>query len=254
MTRLRSSASTSTLCARSCCRQLAALVTAKAPGAWKRWPSVRSPLTRPCPSSEPSRRSNGTMAPSSRQMMRRSGRTQTKLRRAAPAHGFGPRKAAEHAWALPPRSAQRRTRRQADYIQHPIVAFRRGVARVSRHCACEESLTAPALERWRAGREPEVAGRAARASKTSARSAMSAGAKVCADGGKWRKQLLENGGRSHARSSAAALALHAGGDFLAEQFQKEFGHVQSFSAGSMSVWAKSLPMKSNGSLVILASA
>ena len=49
-------------------------------------------------------------------------------------------------------------------------------------------------------------------------------------------------------------ALHAGGDFLAEQFQEQFGHVQSFRAGSMSVWAKSLPLNSRGSRVSLARA
>ena len=78
MMRLRSPASTSTRWARSFSVQSAALRTAKAPGAWKRWPSVRSAATRPCPSSSPSRRSNVTTAPSSRQVMRRSGRTQVK--------------------------------------------------------------------------------------------------------------------------------------------------------------------------------
>ncbi len=93
--------------------QSAALVTAKAPGAWKRWPSVRLPLARPWPSSAPSRRSNGTTAPSSRQTMRRSGRTQTKLlvppqrmdfgqakRRSRPGMAPAIRSAAETAAAL----------------------------------------------------------------------------------------------------------------------------------------------------------
>ena len=43
-------------------------------------------------------------------------------------------------------------------------------------------------------------------------------------------------------------ALHARGDFLAEQFQEEFGHVQSFKAGSTSVWAKSPPLNSFNAL------
>ena len=79
MMRLRSSASTSTCRSRSFAAQSAPEATANAPGAWKRWPSVRLAAASPCPSSSPSRRSNGTTAPSSRQTMRRSGRTQTKL-------------------------------------------------------------------------------------------------------------------------------------------------------------------------------
>ena len=76
ITRLRSSASTRTRRSRSVAAQSVQDRTATAPGAWKRCPSVRSDDCSPCPSSAPSRRSNGTTAPSSRQVMRRSGRTQ----------------------------------------------------------------------------------------------------------------------------------------------------------------------------------
>ena len=41
--------------------------------------------------------------------------------------------------------------------------------------------------------------------------------------------------------------LHARRDLLAEQFQEQLRHGQSFSAGSMSVCAKSLPLNSSGS-------
>ena len=48
--------------------------------------------------------------------------------------------------------------------------------------------------------------------------------------------------------------LHARRDFLAEQFEEELRHRQSFSAGSMSVCEKSLPLNSSGSRSALASA
>ncbi len=145
MIRLRSAASTSTRCAVSFSRQSAAEDTAKAPGTWKRWPSVRLALARPWPSSAPSRRSNGTTAPSSRQMMRRSGRTQTKLlvppqrmdfghgnRRSRPGIALAIRVAADTSAAL--------------FLQHPVVAFLPHTARGSR-CACAGIRSAPAPAR-----------------------------------------------------------------------------------------------------------
>ena len=72
----RSAASVRTLWPRSLACQSAQEETAKAPGARKRWPSVKSAEANPWPSSAPSARENGTTAPSSRQVIRRSGRTQ----------------------------------------------------------------------------------------------------------------------------------------------------------------------------------
>ena len=66
---------------------------------------------------------------------------------------------------------------------------------------------------------------------------------LMADGTKLKKAKLRGGS-----------ALHARGYFLTEQFQEEFRHAQSFSAGSTSVWAKSVPLNSNGSRVSFASA
>ena len=69
---------------------------------------------------------------------------------AAPAHGFGPRKAAEHARDCARRSALRRTRRPR-ISPAPSSRLPGEVAR-GRRCACAETRSAPAPERWHAGR------------------------------------------------------------------------------------------------------
>ena len=97
MTRLRSAASTSTRWSRSFAAQSAAPETAKAPGAWNRWPSVRLPDDEAVPvigavaqierhdlaiqqADDPAQRAHpGEVAG------------------AAPAHRFGPGQAAQHA-------------------------------------------------------------------------------------------------------------------------------------------------------------
>ena len=117
-----------------------------APGARKRWPSVRLAAARPCPSSAPSRRSNGTTAPSSRQRMRRSGRTQVKRAGAAPAHRFRPREAAQQRAAVRARSAPRRRSPGTALVQHPELALLPQSARARRR-ACAGSRQAPAPAR-----------------------------------------------------------------------------------------------------------
>ena len=90
----RSAASGMTWRARRVVCQVASEVTRTGPGLWKRWPSVRSAATRPWAWSVSSARAKGTVWPSRRQRMRRSG-ADPEQRAGAPAHGFGPGEAAD---------------------------------------------------------------------------------------------------------------------------------------------------------------
>ena len=218
-----------------------AQVTANAPGAWKRWPSVRSALARPWPSSSPSRRSNGTTSPSSRQMMRRSGRTQMKLLRAAPAHGFRPGEAAQQRRAWRRRSSSAAPIAAAALFQHPVVALLAQAARGRAMLAQEAGQRL--LRRVGARAALDAAGcRDARGDLGRA-----------ARSGAGRRRSRIDGGVSGASASvirrarsSAARALHPRGDFLAEQFEEEFGHV-SPSAPVRCRFGKSLPLNSRGS-------
>ena len=75
--RARSSASSTTWRSASSALYSAKSCTLKAPGDMIRWPSVKSPLTSPCPSSAPCARVKGTTAPSSTHKIRFKGRTHT---------------------------------------------------------------------------------------------------------------------------------------------------------------------------------
>ena len=219
MTRLRSAASTRTRRSRRLSAQSAQEVTAKAPGARKRWPSVRSADASPCPSSSPSRRSNGTTAPSSRQTMRRSGRTQVKLLRAAPAHRLRPGEAAQ----------QRRDRlgdqvggghRRRQSSPAPSSRPPDATARASRR-ACAGSRPAPARVRWCAGRAPLCCWRRPRVPPPLPVQCV-AGRRTC---GRWRAPV---GTRASTAQPAQVLGrprLHPRRNFLTEQFEKELRHV-----------------------------
>ena len=159
---------------------------------------------------------------------------------AAPAHGFGPRKAAQQAGHFRTRSARRRTPRRRTC---PAPSSRRPGASCSRSGVMLAQKASQRLLR-RVGARAAFGGRRRRQPRPRRRpaSAMRRGPEHVA-------MLAGVMARERCRRSAALklrrrAALHAGGDFLAEQFQEEFGHVQSFSAGSMSVWAKSLPLNS----------
>ena len=145
ITRLRSSASTSTRRSRSFAAQSSPEATANAPGAWKRWPSVRLDDVSPWPSSAPSRRSNGTTAPSSRQTMRRSGRTQVKSLPLPQRIDFGHGKRRSSGGSV---AGDQRPRREPHAVPSPAPSSRPpgGVAPGWR-CACAGSRPAPAPAR-----------------------------------------------------------------------------------------------------------
>ena len=119
-------------------------VTANAPGARKRWPSVRSAAASPCPSSSPSRRSNGTTCAVQQ--------ADDPAQRAhpgegagpAPAHGFRPREPAqqrrERRRPAPPRGSP------GGLLQHPKIAFLAQLRRARRR-ACAGTRPAPAPAR-----------------------------------------------------------------------------------------------------------
>ncbi len=67
-------------------------------------------------------------------------------------------------------------------------------------------------------------------------------------GGRQRRQRLD----AQPSQVVGCAGLHAGRDFLAEQFEEEFRHRQSFDADSMSVCEKSSPLNNSGSPSALA--
>ena len=166
---------------------------------------------------------------------------------AAPTHRFGPGEAAQQAGHGAGDQAGGGDS-GGGFLQHPVIAFlaqllAAGVVlaqeagqRLFRRIGARAALRGAGG--CHLGGDVGAQGDAARA-EPGGDGGWGDGGQGCADG------ALEFG---------CCAPLHAGGDFLAEQFQKQFGHVQSFSAGSMSVWPKSVPLDSKGSPVSLARA
>ncbi len=227
----RSAASAITKRVRSASCQSSTDATATAPGARKRCPSVRSDEASPWPSSSPSRRSNATTARSSRQTMRRSGRTQVN-------------------WLVPPQRIDFGHGKRRSNVG--IVCAIRRVAGIA---GADFSSTQKSPSRRRSSRaalclrrKPAIAGsgalargprsvlrRAATPASTSAASAIRRGPEKRAQPArrKHRRSLAEQ-----ARKVLRRARLHPCWDFLREEFEEERRHGQPLRAGSMSVCAK----------------
>ena len=160
---------------------------------------------------------------------------------AAPAHRFRPGEAAQQVGTAAAISVGGGNRRRC-LVQHPGLALARSWPR--RRRACAGSRSAPARARWRAARvrwcgSPRPAGATARRQRDAAR-AVEGAWPSCGD------SAPSASATKRARSSAARACMRAGISSL-NSSRKKLRHGQSFSAGSMSVWEKSLPLNSSGS-------
>ena len=239
-------ASTSTRWARSLSAQSAQAVTAKAPGAWKRWPSVRLADGQAVPVvvavAQVERHDRAIQQAGDAAQRAHPG----EVAAAAPAHRLRPGEAAQQRRECRRRSARRRAPRRPPC---PAPSSRLPARSCSRVAPCLRRKPASACSGALARGPRSVVLAGGDLGVPPRRPGQcGAGRRTCARGGRQRGQGL--GGQP--REVLRRARLHARRDFLTEQLEKELRHDQSFSAGSMSVWEKSLPLNSSGSRSALA--